>query len=99
MVLGGMAMKLLVLLYAYPGQEAVLRAFEDRALAVLGEYGSVQRYVAPAVLGLGMAPDEVHVVEFGGELAYAAYRKHVRTLALGAERVGAVRDSFVLRLS
>ena len=94
-------MRLLVLLYAHPGREAALRAFEDRALAVLKDYGSVERHHSPAVLGAApdVVPDEVHLLDFDDEGGFEHYRNDPRTQALIPERASSIRESIVLRLA
>jgi hypothetical protein len=94
-------MRLLVLLYAHPGNEVALRVFEDRALAILRDYASVERHHSPTVLGdtTTPTPDEVHLLNFPDERAFENYRNDPRIQALLQERAAAVRDSVILRLT
>lgn len=93
-------MKLLVLLYAHTGQEGGLRAFEDRALAILSDYATVERYQSPALAtdNIGESPTEVHLIDFPDEAAFDAYRNDPRTVALTPLRSKAVRETSVFRL-
>ncbi|MQA00809.1 MAG: DUF1330 domain-containing protein [Dehalococcoidia bacterium] len=80
---------LVVLLYAYPGQEAALRAFETQALRILREHGGelLAAQSPRTVVGADLsAPTEVHVVTFPDEAALAAYRADPRLAALAAYR-------------
>ncbi len=94
-------MRLLVLLYAHTGREDALRTFEDRALAIVKDYASVQRHQSPAVLGETPldAPDEVHLLDFDDEGAFENYRDDLRTRALTPERATSIRKSIILRLA
>ena len=95
-------MRLLVLLYAHPGDEARLADFERRGLALVGEYATaVERWEGPVLLA-GAAgaepPAEVHLLTFADEQAFAAYRADPRAVALAAERDACVRATTIIRL-
>lgn len=95
-------MRLLVLVYAHPGGEERLAAFERRALALVAEYATaVERWAGPLVLAGSEGdgpPAEVHLLTFADEQAFAAYRADPRAVALAAERDAAVRATTVIRL-
>jgi hypothetical protein len=73
------------LLWAVPGHEAAMSAYEDRVLALIPEHGAEvsQRVVSD---GRDGAPHEVQVYRFPGQGALDAYLGDPRRTALAAER-------------
>ena len=92
---------LCVLLWAKPGKESALTAYEDQVLALLAEHGGrvLQRgSVIAEGAGDGARPAEVQFLEFPGETALAAYMNDTRRLALAADRDAAIARTDVLRV-
>ena len=79
------ALHLCCLLWAYPGTEKDLVAYEDAVLALVPDHGG--RLLCRAT-GDGSAghPLEVHVYRFPDQAALDAYVNDPRRLALAAER-------------
>ena len=90
---------LCVLLWANPGQEPALAAYEDKVLGLLADHGGrvLQR---GSVVGDadGRQPAEVQFLEFSSEAALTAYMNDSRRLALAADRDAAIARTDVLRL-
>jgi uncharacterized protein (DUF1330 family) len=89
---------LCILLYAVPGAEAGLVAYEDRVLALVAAHGgrvrSRVRQVEP-----GDGPYEVHVLEFPDQRAFDAYMADPDRLARAEERERAITRTEVLRVN
>jgi uncharacterized protein (DUF1330 family) len=78
-----------VLLWARPGREAALAAYEDQVLARLGEHGG--RVLARLRGdGAGAAPLEVQVIEFDSQAQLDAYLDDPRRTTLADQRDAAV---------
>jgi uncharacterized protein (DUF1330 family) len=73
------------LLWAHPGTERALTAYEDKVLALVPEHGG---QLLSRVLGDGAHghPHEVHVFRFPDQTAVDAYLADSRRLALTDER-------------
>jgi uncharacterized protein (DUF1330 family) len=80
-----------VLLWAHPGQEEALAAYEDSVLGLLPDHGA-------RVLDRG-APTEVQLLEFPSAAALDAYMNDPRRIALAADRDAAIARTEVLPLS
>lgn len=72
-------------LWARPGQEAGLTAYEDRVLALVGEHGGevVQRVRTDGADGRA---NEIQLYRFTGQQALDSYLGDPRRLALAHER-------------
>ena len=73
------------LLWAHPGTEADLVAYEDRVLALLPEHG-IDLIVRAIGDGAGVRPIETHVYRLPGQAALDAYIADPRRTALADER-------------
>ena len=84
-----MTVRRCVLLWARPGQEAALVAYEDQVLTLLADHGGrvLQRLRGE---GAGTAPLEVQVLELGSAAALDAYLADPRRTALADRRDAAV---------
>jgi uncharacterized protein (DUF1330 family) len=82
---------LCVLLWARPGAEEALGAYEDSVLALLPDHGA-------RVVERG-SPTEVQLLEFPSAAAMDAYMKDPRRTALAADRDAAIARTEVLPLS
>jgi uncharacterized protein (DUF1330 family) len=80
-----MAMSLCCLLWARPGQEEGLIAYEDRVLALVAEHGGrvLQRARTD---GSGDQPLEIQLLTFDSQEALDGYLGDPRRLALADER-------------
>ena len=78
-----------VLLWARPGREADLTAYEDQVLALLSQHGGrlLQRLRGD---GSGTAPLEVQLIEFASAAGVDAYLGDPRRSALAGQREAAV---------
>ena len=93
------------LLWARPGMEAALRAYEDKVLSLVPEHGGRVLYrgtVLPGARGgegAGAPPAEVQIQEMPSQASLDAYVNDPRRLALAAERDAAIArtDLFPLR--
>jgi uncharacterized protein (DUF1330 family) len=76
---------LCVLLWAHPGAEESLSAYEDQVLALVPDYGGrvIQRARSS---GAGGYPVEIHLLEFPSPQALDDYTADGRRQALAAER-------------
>jgi uncharacterized protein (DUF1330 family) len=90
---------LCVLLWAVPGQETALSAYEDRVLALVADHGGrvLQRGTVEARPS-GETPAEVQFLEFESEAAVNSYMKDPRRTALTAERDAAIARTDVHRI-
>ncbi len=91
---------LCVLLWAKPGKESALTAYEDQVLGLLAEHGGrvLQRGSVIADGSDGMQPAEVQFLEFSSEAALGAYMNDSRRLALTADRDAAIARTDVIRV-
>lgn len=78
-------LELCCFLWARPGQEAALTAYEDRVLKLLPEHGGtvVQRAVSDGGEG---RPHEVQLYRFAGQAGLDSYVADPRRTALAEER-------------
>lgn len=105
------AFQLCVLLWARPGQDDALTAYEDAVLALLPDHGArlvsrVRRTAAPAVTlePRGWTDDvtdplEVQVIELPSRAALDAYLADPRRTALNADRDAAVARTRILEVT
>jgi len=84
-----MTLRLCALVWARPGCQDALAAYEDRVLALVVEHGG---RVVQRVRGAGLddAPAEVHLIEFPTQTRLEAYRADPRRDALAGQREAAV---------
>ena len=76
---------LCVLLWAHPGAEEALTAYEDQVLALVPDYGG--KVISRArSSGAGGYPLEVHLLEFPSPQALDAYTADCRRQALAGDR-------------
>ena len=90
-----------VLLWARPGMEAALSAYEDKVLRLVGEHGGrvLERgTVLPGSQYGGEPPAEVQVLEMPSEASLDAYVNDPRRLALAGERDTAIARTDVFRI-
>jgi uncharacterized protein (DUF1330 family) len=91
-----------VLLWARPGMEAALSAYEDKVLVLVAEHGGrvLQRgAVLPGSRHDGEPPAEVQLLQMPSEASLDAYMNDPRRLAMAAERDAAIArtDHFRIR--
>jgi uncharacterized protein (DUF1330 family) len=81
----GDQIQLCCFLWAHPGQEATLTAYEDRVLKLLHEHGGtvVQRAVSDGAEG---RPHEVQLFQFESQAGLDSYLADPRRTALAEER-------------
>ena len=86
-----------MLLWARPGQDEALAAYEDRVLALVPEHGGqvLQRARSD---GAGGQPLEVQVLTFPSADALAAYMDDQRRTALAADRDRAIARTEVINV-
>jgi len=86
-----------VLLWARPGQDEALAAYEDRVLALVPEHGGqvLQRARGD---GAGEQPLEVQVLTFPSSDALAAYTGDRRRTALAGDRDRAIARTEVINV-
>jgi uncharacterized protein (DUF1330 family) len=90
-----------VLLWARPGMEAALSAYEDTVLRLVGEHGGrvVERgTVLPGAQYDGEPPTEVQLLEMPSEASLNAYVNDPRRLALAGERDAAIARTDMFRI-
>lgn len=89
--------KMCVLLWARPGQDEALAAYEDRVLALVPEHGGqvLQRARSD---GAGGQPLEIQILTFPAPDALAAYTGDQRRTALAADRDRAVARTEVINV-
>jgi uncharacterized protein (DUF1330 family) len=90
-----------VLLWARPGMEAALSAYEDKVLRLVAEHGGrvLQRgSVLPGSQLDGEPPAEVQFIEMPSEASLDAYMNDPRRLAMAAERDGAIARTDLFRI-
>ena len=90
-----------VLLWARPGMDAALSAYEDKVLRLVAEHGGrvLERgTVLPGSQHEGEPPTEVQLIEMASEASLEAYMNDPRRLALAAERDAAIARTDLFRL-
>ena len=88
---------LCVLLWAHPGAEETLTAYEDQVLALIPDYGG--KVISRArSSGAGGYPLEVHLLEFPSPQALDAYTADSRRQALAGDRDRAVARTEVIEV-
>lgn len=90
-----------VLLWARPGMEAALSAYEDKVLRLIAEHGGriLERgTVMPGAQHDGEPPTEVQLLEMPSEASLDAYVNDPRRLALAAERDAAIARTDLYRI-
>jgi len=93
-----------VLLWARPGMETALSAYEDKVLRLVAEHGGrvlKRGTVLPGSQHDGEPPTEVQFLEMPSQASLDAYVNDPRRLAMAAERDAAIArtDLFRLQLS
>ncbi len=91
-------LELCVLLWAHPGHEAELIAYEDRVLALVPGHGGTVLQRARSTGG-PVHPLEVQFYSFPSEAALQAYLADDRRVALAAERDRVVSKTELIRVS
>ena len=96
-----MTSRLCALVWARPGCEQTLAAYEDDVLAVLVDCGGrvLQRLRSDGTDPGGETPSEVHVVEFASNEDVEAYLADPRRAALAERRDAVVARSQVFPVS
>ena len=89
--------ELCVFLWAHPGQEEGLVAYEDRVLALVAAHGGTVLQRA-RTSGEGGHPLEVQFFRFPSEAALQAYLADDRRVALAAERDRVVARTELMRV-
>jgi uncharacterized protein (DUF1330 family) len=90
-----------VLLWAIPGMEAALSAYEDKVLRLVTEHGGrvLQRgTILPGSQQDGEPPAEVQFLEMPSEASLDAYVNDPRRLAMAGERDAAIARTDVFRI-
>jgi uncharacterized protein (DUF1330 family) len=77
------------LLWAHPGADDALAAYEDKVLGLLGDHGAklLQRARSDGAEG---RPSEIQLFEFPSSEAFDAYMANPRRTALTSEREAAI---------
>lgn len=88
---------LCILLWAHPGAEEALTAYEDQVLALLPDHGGrvIQRARSK---GAGGYPLEVHILEFPSPRALDDYVADSRRQALAGDRDRAIAKTEVIEV-
>jgi uncharacterized protein (DUF1330 family) len=91
-----MTIHLCVLLWAKPGAEEALCAYEDTVLELMGDHGArvLQRMRTGGANG---APLEIQILKFPSQDALDGYMQDERRTALAGERDAAIARTDVLR--
>jgi uncharacterized protein (DUF1330 family) len=90
-----------VLLWARPGMEAALSAYEDKVLRLVAEHGGrvLERgTVLPGAQYDGEPPAEVQFIEMPSAVSLDAYMNDPRRLAMAAEREAAIARTDLFRI-
>jgi uncharacterized protein (DUF1330 family) len=90
-----------VLLWARPGMEAALSAYEDKVLRLVAEHGGrvLERgTVLPGSQHDGEPPTEVQFLQLPSEASLDAYLNDPRRLAMAAERETAIVRTDLFRI-
>jgi uncharacterized protein (DUF1330 family) len=88
-----------VLLWARPGMEAALSAYEDKVLRLVVEHGGrvLERgIILPGSQHGGEPPAEVQLIQMPSEASLDAYINDPRRLAMAAERDAAIARTDIL---
>ena len=91
-------LELCVLLWAHPGHETELVAYEDRVLALVPGHGGTVLHRARSTGETGH-PLEVQFYSFPSELALQAYLADDRRVALAAERDRVISKTELIRVA
>ncbi|MDX6275922.1 MAG: hypothetical protein QOJ72_50 [Nocardioidaceae bacterium] len=93
-----MTLTLCVLLWATPGNEEALSAYEDEVLALLGDHGArvIQRV---RNVQAGDGPYEVQVIELPGEQALDEFMTDPRRVASADVRDRVVARTEIIRVA
>ncbi|MCL1869906.1 MAG: hypothetical protein FWF90_05780 [Promicromonosporaceae bacterium] len=94
-----MPLTLCVLLWAHPGQDDALTAYEDTVLALLPDHGSRLVSRVRRTAGGDDDPLEVQVIDLPSREALAAYMADPRRTALEASREAAIARTRVLEVT
>lgn len=91
------AVTLCVLLWAQPGADDGLAAYEDKVLELVPEHGGrvLQRARSS---GAGEQPLEIQLLEFPSAQALAAYQADDRRQALAGERAGVIARTDIIEV-
>lgn len=94
---GPVTLTMCVLLWAHPGEEDALTAYEDRVLALVPEHGGrvLQRARGD---GAGGQPLEVQILEFSSSEALGGYMEDGRRTSLAAERDRAIARTEIMNV-
>lgn len=92
-----MTMTLCVLLWAVPGHETELVAYEDEVLGLLGDHGGRVRQRVRRTEP-GDSPYEVQTIELPDDAALNAYLADPRRLAAWSDRDGSVARTEIIRV-
>ena len=90
-----------VLLWARPGMEAALSAYEDKVLRLVVEHGGrvLERgIILPGSQHGGEPPAEVQLIQMPSEASLDAYMNDPRRLAMAAERDAAIARTDLFRI-
>src|SRR3984957_523127 len=90
-----------VLLWARPGMEAALSAYEDKVLRLVAEHGGRVLQRGTVLSGSqhdGEPPAEVQFLEMASEASLDAYINDPRRLAMAAERDAAIARTDLYRI-
>jgi len=88
---------LCVLLWAHPGAEEALTAYEDQVLALIPDHGGTVLWRARGN-GTGGQPLETHLLEFPSPQALGAYVADSRRRALAGDRDRAIARTEVIEV-
>jgi uncharacterized protein (DUF1330 family) len=89
---------LVVIITVRPGASAALRAYEQRAAAIMARYGgAIERNIAVPSPGSGELAQEIHIVTFPDEAALRAYQNDGELAALSAQRAAAIEQTEIYR--
>jgi uncharacterized protein (DUF1330 family) len=90
------------LLWARPGMEAALSAYEDKVLRLIVEHGGRVLHRGTVLPGAqhdgGEPPTEVQILEMPSDAALDAYVSDPRRLAMAAERDAAIARTDLFRI-
>lgn len=92
-----MTINLCVLLWAHPGAEAALAAYEDKVLALFDDHGCTLLQRARTD-GTGGAPTEIQMIAIPSQAALDAYMADPRRTALADERDAAIARTDIHRV-
>lgn len=90
------------LLWARPGMEGALSAYEDKVLRLIAEHGGRVLHRGTVLPGAqhdgGEPPTEVQVLEMPSEASLDAYMTDPRRLSMAAERDAAIARTGLFRV-